>query len=232
MGRTLIVGDVHGCAEELRDLLDRSAFGADDHLIFVGDLVARGPCSLEVLALARRLGARVVLGNHEERLLDARRAALSGQAPPRLGATHREVYEQLGDDEWRWLGTWPRRLDLPEHGVAVVHAGVVPGVALEQQDPWLLTHLRSIDADGSPTDRLRSTPWAQLYAGAPHVVFGHDALRGLQLAPCATGLDSGCVYGRTLSALVLQPGEVPLPARERARQIVQVPARRTYFAID
>src|SRR5690242_6578364 len=68
--RTVIVGDVHGCASELAALLDAVAFSSGDRLVFVGDLVARGPDSLGVLDIARRTGAIVVRGNHEQKLLD------------------------------------------------------------------------------------------------------------------------------------------------------------------
>src|SRR5688572_29541441 len=69
-GRTLILGDVQGCADELELLLDSVAFvPGSDHLVSVGDLVNRGPRSLEVLRLFRQLGADAVLGNHERYLL-------------------------------------------------------------------------------------------------------------------------------------------------------------------
>lgn len=69
-GRTLVVGDVHGCVAELRALLDVVDFdGARDNLVFVGDLVNKGPSSLAVVRLARELGALGVRGNHDERAL-------------------------------------------------------------------------------------------------------------------------------------------------------------------
>ena len=69
-GRTLVVGDVHGCVAELRALLDAVDFDdARDNLVFVGDLVNKGPSSLAVVRLARELGALGVRGNHDERAL-------------------------------------------------------------------------------------------------------------------------------------------------------------------
>ena len=62
--RTIIVGDVHGCAGELESLLDAVQFSWGDRLVFGGDLIARGPVSVGVLDMARKTGAIVVGGNH------------------------------------------------------------------------------------------------------------------------------------------------------------------------
>jgi diadenosine tetraphosphatase ApaH/serine/threonine PP2A family protein phosphatase len=99
----------------------------------------------------------------------------------------------------------------------VVHGGLVPGVAVEKQERDHLLNLRSIAADGQPSKRIEGTPWGALWPGPEQVVYGHDAVRGLQRHPFATGLDTGCVYGRALTALVLPAGE-----------LVSVPARRAY----
>ena len=69
MARTLVVGDVHGCLDELRDLLDAVHYSSADRLVFVGDLVDRGPDSVGVVRLAQDLGAVAVLGNHERKHL-------------------------------------------------------------------------------------------------------------------------------------------------------------------
>ena len=90
----------------------------------------------------------------------------------------------------------------------VVHGGLVPGIPLEQQTRDHLLNLRSITAEGRPSKRIDGAPWASLWQGPEHVVFGHDAVRGLQRHPFATGLDTGCVYGRELTALVLPAGEI------------------------
>src|ERR1700677_4549920 len=100
MGRTVIVGDVHGCRRELEQVLERVGFGAGDRLIFVGDLVARGPASLGVLDVVRRTGAIVVRGNHEQKLLawkEAKASRLRGESARevKLGSIHAKLAEQL-----------------------------------------------------------------------------------------------------------------------------------------
>jgi Calcineurin-like phosphoesterase len=226
--RTLIVGDVHGCADELEELLARAAFGQSDRLAFVGDLVARGPKSQRVLALVGQTHALAVLGNHEERLIEVRRARARGERGPRLGPSHEKLFAELEPEHWDFMEALPRWVDLPEHGARIVHAGVVPGVAIEAQDAWVLTHLRTIQPDGTPSDRRGETLWGALYAESPHVVFGHNAVDGLQLYPFATGLDTGCVYGNALSALVLPAGAALPRVEDRRDCIVSVKARAAY----
>lgn len=230
MSRTIIVGDVHGCVTELGQLLDDLAVGASDRVFFVGDLLARGPDSSGVLALCRQVRGQSVLGNHESKLLEAHRARRDGTKRPRLSAVHYPLLHRLNEADWAQLEQLPLSLALPEHGVCVVHAGILPEQTLAAQDPWTLTHIRSIDAGGRASMRHDQTPWAARYAGAPHIVFGHNSRLGLQLEPSATGLDTACVYGGHLSALVLGAGErVPDDASERRTRIHQVAAAREYY---
>ncbi|HLV20844.1 MAG TPA: hypothetical protein VKZ49_08175, partial [Polyangiaceae bacterium] len=79
------------------------------------------------------------------------------------------------------------------------------------------------------SERWGSILWGARYTGPPHLVFGHNAREGVQLHPWATGLDSGCVYGGALTAMVLEAAEPVPPAAERQRVLVSVPARRVYF---
>lgn len=231
MARTILVGDVHGCLAELDTLLDRIAFGESDRLVFVGDLVARGPHSGGVLELVRTRRARGVRGNHEQRLLDAWRARLEGRRGPRLGPAHYRLLREFGDQDWQLLGDLPLSIDLPEHGLRVVHAGVRPDVAFEDQDAWTLTNIRSVTPEGAASERIGGTPWGVLYGEGPHIIFGHNSRLELQLCPNATGLDTACVYGGALSCMVLAANQrVPHDPRERAALIHSVPARRRYYA--
>jgi len=227
MPRSIFVGDVHSCADELADLLGKIGINEDDRLYFVGDLLSRGPDSLGVLRLFRQFRARSALGNHEQRLLAAHHAGLTGEAPPKLGRSHSEVAAQLSAEDWAVLESFPLWIDVPEHAVRVVHAGIVPGIPFEEQNPWLLTHIRSIAEDGTPSEKW-GTLWGSLYRGSPHIVFGHNARKVPQLHPDATGLDTACVYGGALTAMVLAEGAVPPPPSERFDVLVSVPARRAY----
>ena len=118
------IGDVQGCHEELRTLLARLKFSADrDRLWFVGDLVNRGPASLETLRLVRSLGdsSVVVLGNHDLHLL----AIVQGVHRKRKSDTLDAVLAAPDRDALlEWLLTRP--LAHGEAGDLMVHAGVVP----------------------------------------------------------------------------------------------------------
>jgi len=211
--RTLVVGDVHGCLDELRALIEKAGATVDDDIVLVGDLVAKGPDSVGVVQWARERGARAVLGNHDDHVLQAR----AGDAHAK--SHHEKVAAALADADAAWLAALPLWVRVSADGRAhvVIHAGMVAGVPIEEQEREHLLAMRSIDADGRASKRVEGAPWASLWPGPEHAVFGHDAVRGLQQHPTATGLDTGCVYGRELTALWL-------PAHE----LVSVPARRAY----
>lgn len=228
MTRTIIIGDVHGCARELGELLGRIGPGEEDAVYFVGDLVARGPDTPGVLALFREVGGRSVVGNHEARVIEVRRARARGERGPALGPSHEALFDVLSDADWSLLESLPLHLDLADNDARIVHAGVVPGRRFEDHDAWVLTHIRTVDAEGNPSDRSGDESWSARYRGAPHVVFGHDARRGLQIEEDATGLDTACVYGGELTALVVPRGAMPA-AGDRRDAIVSVRAHAAYY---
>jgi hypothetical protein len=229
MGRSIFIGDVHGCSRELAELLELVAPLTGDAVYFVGDLVARGPDSRGVLRLYREVGAKGVIGNHEARVLEVRTARLQGEPGRPLGASHEALLRDLEEADWALLAALPLYLDVKAHDVRVVHAGMVPGVPLRKQDAWTLTHIRSVSDDGRPSSQPGRESWAASYREKPHLVFGHDARRGLQLHAGATGLDTACVYGGSLTALVLPSGEqMPFPT-DRRELLVSVRAHETYY---
>jgi hypothetical protein len=230
--RTIVVGDVHGCADELEDLLDRVAFASGDRLVFVGDLVARGPASLRVLDIVRATGAMVVRGNHEQKLLDyddARARWIRGAPTDKveIGKLHRDLARELRPVDWVMLRSSRHWLDLPEHELRVVHAGIDPTVPFEKQNPGTMMRIRTVPSQGSGK---KNVLWGARYVGPPHIVFGHNAAPGLQLHPWATGLDTGCVYGGRLTCLVLRPKQrVPRALATRRASLVSVPARKIWY---
>ena len=222
MQRTIIVGDVHGCVDELQALLRQCGVVRGDRVALAGDLVAKGPDSRGVVQLVREIGALAVLGNHDDFCIDVWRRRHQAEARhPR-----RWLLDTLDESDWAFLESLPLFLRLGAEGeggpeVAVVHAGAVPGIPLEEQERDNLLSLRSLVGGSAPSRRLLMRwPWAAAWRGPEHIVFGHDAVRGLQQYPLATGLDTGCVYGRELTAL-----ELP------SQRIHKVPARRRYVSV-
>lgn len=190
----------------------------------------KGPKSVAALRRARALeNCYALLGNHELASLRGRaeRAEDHGAAPKYAWT------DELDPAEVEWLRRLPFTISLPAHDAIVVHAGLVPSVSLEEQQPLDMVAMRNVveeavegggNGAAGPARRFRaceraepgSTAWAPEWRG-PHVYFGHDAKRGLQMAPRATGLDTGCVYGGSLSAALLEPGWPPRVVSVRAR---------------
>lgn len=226
MARTVVVGDLHGCRDELEDLLSHVGFDVGDRLVSVGDLVVRGPDPAGTIDLLQSVSARVVRGNHEDRLLRYRQ---SRPGTVQLGSLQRETVRALRRRHWEFLASLPLYLDLPEHNLRVVHAGVDPSVPIERQIPRVLMYVRSIGPGGLPEERRGPTSWAEQYTGPTHLVFGHNALENPQVHVHATGIDTGCVYGGRLTAMVLRADEHPPPPEDRASVLVSVPARRAYY---
>lgn len=239
--RRIFIGDIQGCREELEALLERCRYDpATDVIHPVGDIVNRGPDSLGALRLCVELGTRPVLGNHDVHLLRTaagrRQLAAGDTLEPILRAEDREV---LLD----WLAAQPlvRVFD----DIYLVHAGLHPSwtdpaAALTGLDPLVrnpasdfATRVRLCDAAGTfpppgsseeaPPDGF--APWDAFYRSADHggrqVVFGHWAARGLVRTGSVIGLDTGCVWGGSLTAWIAEE-----------RRIVSVPARRQWQKSD
>ena len=254
---TIAIGDVQGCYDQLMRLLERAAYDERrDMLWFVGDLVNRGPQSLETLRFVKSLGERqvTVLGNHDLALL----VIAEGIKKPHRGDTFDAVLGAPDRDE---LLDWLRRQKLmhAERGCAMVHAGLPPQWSIGQalalareaeralagpacreflnsmygNEPtrWhdgldgydrlrfiinTLTRMRLSTADGTLEFShklglegipLGYMPWYDVPSRASRdtmIIFGHWAARGLLQRDDVICLDSGCVWGRALSALRLE----------------------------
>ena len=122
-----VIGDVQGCAEPLARLLAQIPAHAD--VWFCGDLINRGPDNLGVLRQVRALGsrARVILGNHDIHLLGV---AAGVRAPGRSDTLDDILLSPDCEGCLNWLRQWP--LAHFEHGILMVHAGVMPQWSLRQ----------------------------------------------------------------------------------------------------
>lgn len=251
------LGDIQGCYTEMRRLLDRAGFDpACDQLWLVGDLVNRGPHSLEVLRFVRDLGDRAVtvLGNHDLHLLVVAEGVRKAHPGDTLDAV---LHAPDRDELLHWLRQ--QRLLHVAASHAMVHAGLLPQWSMAQAQrlaheveivlrspgyrdflgamygnapaQWhdglagherlrviinAMTRLRLCTADGIMEFTHKAglenvpagfLPWFDVPVRASRdtpVIFGHWAALGLTIRPDILGLDSGCVWGRRLSAIRLQ----------------------------
>lgn len=207
----MVVGDIHGCYEELISLLDKADFRAEDRVVAVGDLIVKGRRNREVLDLFSG-DARFssVLGNHDLAILNFWLGETSS-----LKDSQKTACAELEAEKEKYvtyLASLPFMIDLGTH--AVVHAGVRPGVELSEQAPGDLIELRTLGSDRTSRE---GTPWYEVYDGEKIILFGHWPSPKPRLAKRAIGLDTGCVYGNCLSAYIIE-----------TREFFQVPAKEVY----
>ncbi|HMN95271.1 MAG TPA: metallophosphoesterase [Phycisphaerales bacterium] len=212
---TIAVGDVHGCGVELRGLLaavDRTHRAA--RLVFVGDLLTKGPTPSEVLRelLDRREAGQeiaLICGNHDLRMLAALVQVQSGVSPNHLGRTERACWQDLAKHGMLRLAmrlmveaSETTELRDPAGTWTIVHGGIDPALGLAGTPDDVKIHIKALD--GEPH-------WWERYDGRDGlIVVGHKplpepmVLSGADGRPIVVNVDSGCVYGGWLSAYAIE----------------------------
>lgn len=207
--RTIVVGDIHGCYDEFMQLLETIGFTDHDMLITVGDMVNRGPKSIEVVRFFLDTpNAYAVLGNHERRLS----GAMKGTIQPAWSQLHTMM--QIPEDErnqWiHFFDTLPAVLETPD--VIVTHARLDPSMPLKDQDPYYtcavggLNAVIETDKNGIP---LWYYKWIERTKDLKMICFGHLTFPRVELlSQKLFALDEGVAKGGRLNALILPDGNV------------------------
>jgi len=184
-GKVYVVGDVHGCIDELRTLWDRLDPAPEDLVVFVGDLVRKGPDSGGVLDIVRvRETVVSVRGNNEQHLVSGRKSHPDHDA-----------------EDIAFMESLPLALSWDD--VVVVHGGVDHRKPLAGHTREDLLNTRSLDDDGGYTRPY----WFETRTERPRVFFGHTVLAEPFESRAAVGLDTGCVYGGQLTAYDYRRGK-------------------------
>ena len=227
MKRTIVIGDLHGCHDEALDLLDKCAVTSSDDVIFVGDLIDRGPKRRECVELAMQ--HRSILGNHEEKQLIYR-----NNPKMEMSEDHAKTWKALSKEHYYYFSSLPLYIRIPESNAVVVHAGVLPNLPIENQPPQTLLHCQNIKPPGRKSHWASRAPsdslfWGNFWKGPERIIFGQTVLERPLVTEWAVGIDTGCVFGHSLTAVILPDWEiVSVPARKvhhvtRHRQIAQYP---------
>lgn len=214
MKKIAYIGDVHGCYEELHELLEKIGFFRDelDNVIFVGDLIDKGPFPRKVIELLyeHRDKFVIVKGNHEEKHLRYHRNELKNDfSVNRMIMTEDQLLarqELLGIiefDAFDFISSWKDDFKT-EDGHIVVHAGILPNKDVFSTPLKIKSRVRFIKNNGSMAHLEEITPdmkfWTDFYKGPSTVIFGHQPFTEPYIASHAIGIDTGCVHGNKLTA--------------------------------
>jgi len=186
VSRTFFIGDIHGCVEELAELLEKFSPNASDNVYQVGDLINKGPNSPATLELVLKHNIKCVMGNHEAKLLQI-------LSKPKTELTPKELkfLDNVQKPEWiaNEVSKFPLWIDTGKE--LLLHAGLEPGKRnLKETNPKNILTIRLWEGK----------PWyEQVVFDGRIIIFGHWAMNGLVDFPYAKGLDTGCVYGKLLT---------------------------------
>ncbi len=243
-----IIGDVHGCCGELEELLGKLGYEIAEKRegqlldggpvfrhpqgrkpVFLGDLVDRGPRALDTIRLASnmvRVGAAICLpGNHDMRLVRLLRGTemeltfgldKTVDELQRLPDNVREEFSRQAAD---FLGSLVSHAVLYDGKLVVAHAGMK-----EQMQGRDSTSVREFALAGETTGETDEFglpiryDWAARYGGRATVVYGHTSVFVAEWVNNTLNIDTGCVFGRKLTAL-----------RYPEMELVSVPAKRPYY---
>ncbi len=195
------IGDIHGCLEPLRRLVDQIHSSETDEVVFIGDYVDRGPDSKGVIDYLLTLQGRYtfLMGNHERMFLDFLQGKERFLFLYNGGEATLESYGGVGNIPASHLAFLNRLVLYYEtDDYLFVHGGIRPGILIQDQDPKDLLWIR---------EEFYAYPGRY----AKPVVFGHTPMREVLMEEDRIGIDTACVYGNKLTCLILP-----------SRQVIQV----------
>ncbi len=227
--RDIVIGDIHGCLKELIKLINKINLKIDDNIIFVGDLVDKGPDSAGVVYYVRKLSEEynvvVVEGNHEDKHKRWRKHIDNNRnetANKMKGSEEiSQIQSELSSYDLEFMNTF-----VPFHrfkNYLVVHGGIPGDMKEFPETPEDLSKLNSkkrkkfklttmcrfINRETGRflalgTETENDVYWAENYDGRfGHVIFGHEPFKNTSFYPKATGIDTSCVFGGSLTAMII-----------------------------
>ena len=248
--RFIFIGDVHGCIYELNLLLEKLSLRQSDTLVFIGDLIDKGPDSTAVVRrffeLRTVCTVKLVLGNHEEKFLRYLKHIENGTGKEKeMKGTEEfpDLIKNLQPYEINALKDAYYSLHFPEIGFTALHGGLVGYIPFNfpadyhyiRHNPKefkgldLITKTRYLSPEGKfvglGEEKAEDRFWAVAYDGKyGNIVFGHQPFMQDEVKefPFAVGIDSACVFGGKLTAMIIENG---------IRSYVQVSALEAYAVL-
>lgn len=209
MKRLIIYGDIHGCLDEFSELRKMLEISKEDEEVCVGDVISKGYNSLGVLDFLMQYDIKSVLGNHEDKFIRYFEHEKNEKTNPvKLTKDEKSILENLEDRHIKYLQKMP--LFLRYGNITIIHGGIKNDTDLNDISKRLkqqIIRLRYLDSEGNfvsiGKNDESSIFWSDAYDGHEgFVIFGHQHFWNIKQSKYAVGIDTGCVYGNKLSAVI------------------------------
>jgi serine/threonine protein phosphatase 1 len=204
MARTLFIWDIHGCYNELVELYKKMEITEKDIVYATGDLIHWWPYSQRTVQFLREKNIKSVLGNHDVAFLQ-----WYGD-PARQREWHNEVAQEFigHESDIVYLQSLPYWIET--ENFLLIHAGLVPGISLWEQDLNSLVKIREYEWK----------PWYYFYEWEKLIIYGHWSQQELRFTKNTRWLDSSCVWWGHLTGYCLETNEL---WQVRANRVYKVP---------
>lgn len=211
MSKLIIYGDIHGCYNELIFLRKKINPKKNDTEVCVGDIMTKGQDSIKTLDFIIAHKIQSVLGNHEDKLLRYLTHQKSNKKNPIcLDSDEQNIIDNLTNEHIKYLENSPLYLKFED--ITVVHGGIQNHIDLDNLSKRAIQNilrLRYLDKDENfvayEKEDDNSVFWADVYGGANgFVVYGHQWFNEVKENKYSLGIDTGCIYGNKLSAVIFE----------------------------
>lgn len=211
MNKLIIYGDIHGCYDEFISLRNQINPQKDDMEVCVGDIITKGKDSIKTLDFVIQNNIKSVLGNHEDKITRYLNHQKSNkQNPIQLDNDEQNIIDNLSSKHIEFLQKLP--LFIRFGNITILHGGVQNYMDLEnlsKKEIQKILRMRYLDQNGNylslGQENENSIFWADIYNGNQgFIVYGHQWFKEFRKNNFALGIDTGCVYGNKLSAVIFK----------------------------
>ncbi len=237
MQTIIVYGDIHGCLDELKELRKKLNPKPNDIEVSVGDIINKGPYSIETIHYVLDKQIHCVIGNNEAKIIKLyNRYTKEGEKYLETIKPHeKETILKITKKEINYLESLPFYLKFSN--LTILHGGITKDIILDDslsnKNKKQVINLRYLDRKLQPIPWNdfdgRYKFWSELYEGNEgFILFGHHPFDNPKIDEFSIGLDTGCVYGGKLSAAkfnMLDNGKLDT----KNYQIISVNAKKNYW---
>jgi len=209
--KLIIYGDIHGCYNNFTSLRKKINPKKNDIEVCVGDIITKGRDSIKVLKYLQEHDIKSVLGNHEDKLVRYLEHEYNEKKNPIiLDNDEKSIIENLDSEDIEYLKNMPLFLRFKD--ITILHGGIQNHQNLNnltKKEKSKLLRMRYLDSEDNfityGKENEDSIFWADVYDGDQgFIVYGHQWFKEVKQSEFALGIDTGCVYGNRLSAVVFK----------------------------